>query len=401
MELTVSEAVGGLNSLISNKFVEVQLHWSEYLNGEWTTRESGGSAHALLARVASDFDRNSASIHVSKAYNSEGEESGVYIHVGGDINGAFFLAGRNSSPENSSFSSNAPAGTKPHNPYRANTVNATRFAGNGAFIVEYKQKISTEASGATPKMATPSVLQRGSRFTILPCDNNITLGVDPASLDASNPIAVANAIKNGLPEIAALIKPLFYQDNAHTLFVQPDATEKTLEEWKDWIPPAAAGDKPSLLDRKWFDEMMVEPSFPIGPRVGPDIMPGFEPDDDVIFPSRPKGDWLVNPSTGLMFDGVVIGPQGKPDVEVVSTLDGRGLISEGVAVNVSPGSGIAAGDAVVLTGNTSLGQSGLVAAAGGLNVVGGAGLNTALTQNLQDNRNGFDSGLFNAGRLHR
>ena len=404
VELTVNEAVGGLNSLITNKFVEVQLHWSEYLNGEWTTRESGGTAHSLLGRVASDFDRNSASIHVSKAYNSEGEESGVYIHVGGGINGAFFLAGRNSSPESSSYSSNAPAGTKPHNPYRANIGNATRFGGSGAFIVEYKQKISTEAGSATPKMATPSVLQRGSRFTILPCDNNITLGVDPNSLDADNPIAVANAIKNGLPEIAALIKPIFYQDNAHTLFVQPDATEKTLEEWKDWIPPATGGggDKPSLLDPKWFDEMLVEPAFPIGPRVGPDdIMPGFKPDDDVIFPSRPKGDWLVNPSTGLMFDGVVIGPQGKPDVEIVSTLDGRGVIADGVAVNVSPGSGIAAGEAVVLTGNASLGQSGLVAAAGGLNVVGGAGFNTALAQNLQDNRKGFSSGVFNAGRLNR
>jgi hypothetical protein len=43
----------------------------------------------------------------------------------------------------------------------------------------------------------------------------------------------------------------------------------------------------------------------------------------------------------------------------------------------------------------------LIAAASGLNVVGGAGLNTALAQNLKDNRNGFESGLFNAGRLHR
>src|SRR6185369_10431563 len=98
----------------------------------WTTRESGGTDSVLWARVAADFDRNSAPIHVSKAFTSEGDEAGVFIHIGGDIGQAFFLAGRNSKPEYSSYYSNAPTGSKPPNPYKANIVSATRFNGNGA-----------------------------------------------------------------------------------------------------------------------------------------------------------------------------------------------------------------------------------------------------------------------------
>jgi hypothetical protein len=222
--------------------------------------------------------------------------------------------------------------------------------------------------------------------------------VDPASLDASNPTAVANAIKNGLPEIASLIKPIFYQDNTYTLFVQPDATEKTLEEWHEWIPPAVVGVGPEIVNPKWFEEMEVEPRFPRKPGVGPD---DFFPDDDLILPARPKGDWLVNPSTGLMFDGELIGPLGRPEVQVVSTLEGRGTALEGLAVNVSPGSGIATGDAVVITHGSNLIQSGLLIEAGGLNVVGGAGFNSSLAQNLQDNRNRFATGIANTGRVQR
>ena len=36
------------------------------------------------------------------------------------------------------------------------------------------------------------------------------------------------------------MKPVFYQDNAHTLFVEPNVTERTIEEWQEWVTPHTA-----------------------------------------------------------------------------------------------------------------------------------------------------------------
>src|SRR5262249_26050776 len=155
-------------------------------------------------------------IHVSKAYDAQtGEEREVYIHLGGAINQAFYLAGRNSAPESVSYTANSPQGAKPANPYGANIVGGlTRYSGSGALTVQFRQRITTEP-GKQANVETPSILQQGGGYTLLPCDNNLAaLGVsEEAYRDAANPAAVKAAIESGLPEIASLMKPVFYQDS--------------------------------------------------------------------------------------------------------------------------------------------------------------------------------------------
>lgn len=118
--VTLSAVMTDLRAVVAKKQVDVQLHWSEYLQGEWTTRESGGFSTWEPKTVDNPFDPKSVFVHVSKE-SDQGEERGVYIHLagklGGEINQAFYLAGRNSAPEKKPYGA-ASNGPKPDNPYK-------------------------------------------------------------------------------------------------------------------------------------------------------------------------------------------------------------------------------------------------------------------------------------------
>ena len=215
--LTLKSAVDAMQTMVSEKNVEIQLHWSEYLQGEWSTRESGGSS-AVISRIVrtADFYPADVRIHVSRTFD-DGEESGVYITLTGygrNRNlGSFYLAGRNSVPEIKKNYSGLPK-----NPY-----NATRYGGDDSLTVTFEQRITTEGQQTTVVNDPLSILQDSSSYTLLPCNNDITLGGPaPGSLDADNAEAVAKAIAAGLPDIASLIKPVFYQNATDTLFVEPN-----------------------------------------------------------------------------------------------------------------------------------------------------------------------------------
>ncbi|CAH1073230.1 neuraminidase-like domain-containing protein [Candidatus Nitrotoga sp. 1052] len=376
------------------KQIDVQLHWSEYLNGKWSTRESSGfNAPSPIVKVGVlSFDSKSVFVHVSKAYEN-GEERGVYIHLGGAINQAFHLAGRNSTPEKDSYA------TKPDNPYNsANMGLANRYSGNSEFKVSFQERITTGTVNTTQN-ANLNILQQGGAYTLLPCDNNLmALGVSEEGY--INPAVAKAAIESGIGEIASLMKPVFYQDNAHTFFVEPNVTERTIEEWQEWVMLPPRYEQP-WLDPDWWKKNVVIPKIPNkGPTPDPgEPRGGFRINQRSLIQPIPSRDWLVNSGTGLMFDGSLIGPRGQPGLQIL--LSG-GVGKEGVPINVNPGSGLTSGSTVVLTGGATLEQSGLTQVGGGLNIVGGGGFNSALAQNLNEwNRSDFGTGMPDVGRLER
>jgi hypothetical protein len=387
-EMKLSELTTGLMAVAGKRTVEAYIHWSEYLQGEWSTRESGGfnAPSPILATGLSSFSSKDVFIHVSKEPYEDGEERGVYIHLGGVINQAFYLAGRNSAPEQASYAA------KPGNPYySANKPLANRYSGSGPLKVGFQERITTEP-GKPPPKANTSILRQGGGYTLLPCDNNLTaLGVsEDAYLNAANPAAVKAAIERGVGEIALLMKPVFYQDNAHTLFVEPNVTERTIEEWQEWVtrpPQSEPGwqmELPFVPEILW-KQMITDPG---DPRRIP-IDPG-----SLINPISDR-DWLVNPGTAMEFDGVLIGPAGQPGLEILSA---AGISEAGSRINVNPGSGLASGSTVVLTGAATLEKTGLTQGAGGLNVVGSAGFNSVLEKNFNElNRSGFGAGMSGTG----
>ena len=402
--------------------VEAQLNWSEYLQGEWTTRESGGfdAPSPVIARGLTEFDPKSVFIHVSKEYE-DGEERGVYIHLNqssrsagpptlsvegkfGAVAGnlglildagnqqfvtvarpfrqAFYLAGRNSAPESKTYEN------KPGNPFNsANAEMANRYSGNGPLKVSFRERI-TPKPGATPPPANPSILQQGGGYMLLPCNNITALGVsEDAWRDAADSGAVKAAIESSLGELATLIRPVFYQDNRHTFFVEPDVTERTIEEWQDWVT-STPQPEPGWTKPDWWKDIVVIPEIPWNLQI-PD--PGdpwrFPIDRGSLINSRLERDWLLNPASVVKFGDVLIGPTGQPGIEILTVVDAADGLG---SVRVNPGSDVAGESKVVLRDENAFARSGLTAIGGGLNIVGGAGFNSALEKNFTElNRSGF------------
>ncbi|WP_448544495.1 neuraminidase-like domain-containing protein [Roseiflexus sp.] len=382
-DVTLSEVMTDLKAVVANKQIDVHLHWSEYVNGQWTTRESGGFAPVITRTVPASFKPGDVFIHVSKEPYENGEERGVFVHLSNPIGSAFYLAGRNSAPEEKDYLS------PPTNPFpSANAKAATRYQGSGAFKVNFRERITTEPGKSSPSI-DHDILGQGGAYTLLPADNELLpMGVsEDAYRNAANPEAVKAAIESGLSEIATLMRPVFYQDNRHTFFVEPSVTEKTIEEWEEWVikTPQAEPWQPEF---PWWKENVVLPELPkkkwplpdpVGPRVHPDIR---------IDPVRDR-DWLINPATVLKFDETLIGPVGQPGLEVATDLAQPGL---GTQINVNPGSEVAG--AVTVGAAHTFARSGLQITGGGLNVIGSAGLNPALAQNVKDlNRSGVGAGV--------
>src|SRR5262249_30142710 len=160
------------------KAFDVQLHWSEYVQGQWTTHESSGLPVSLGA--AQPVDPATVLIHVSL----QGDGDGVYVHLGEPASKAFFLAGRNTSPE---F---VPALPPPPTPYEVDKTKtgATRYHGTAPFQVTFAPRTTTRDGRTEADPATASILRKGTAFALLPCDNDISIGP-------------------GLDEIAKLMKP--------------------------------------------------------------------------------------------------------------------------------------------------------------------------------------------------
>lgn len=437
--------------------VEAHLHWSEYVEGEWTTRESGDftAPSAVVATGLTTFAPKSVFVHVTKEPDEDGEERGVYVHLhqayssalgiaGGyqwlsgpalalnaqpmafksagiavgasqlagvagawlgvgtsakPFHCAFYLAGRNSVPEAAAYAN------KPANPFNsANTEIANRYRGSGSLKVSFKERITTEP-GKTPPPANPDILKMGLKpggsYTLLPCNNHLTaLGVsEDAYRGAFNPEAVEAAIESSLGEIATLMKPVFYQDSRHTFFVEPDVDERTIEEWQDWVTRTPVSE-PGWREPDWWKHIVVIPEIPRkspipvpdGPWRSP-IHPG-----SLINPV-PDRDWLLNPGSAIKFGDVLIGPTGQPGIEIRGGPDPAIGLGR---VNASPGSSLASGATIVLSDTASFARSGLREIGGGLNIVGSAGLNSALGKNFSDlNRSGFGEGAPGLGRLER
>jgi hypothetical protein len=71
-------------------------------------------------------------------------------------------------------------------------------------------------------------------------------------------------------------------------------------------------------------------------------------------------------------------------------------------VNAGPGGELASGSTIVLSDATAFARSGLREIGGGLNIVGGAGLNSALEKNITDlNRSGFGARAPGANLMER
>jgi hypothetical protein len=371
-EMTLTALIAGAKAAAGRKRVGVHLHWAEFLRGEWSTSLSDGPSAVIEVEVHGSFTASESFIHVSKEFDpADGSELGVYVHLsGGSIDKAFYLAGRNSAPEEVDCQDPPPYPF--FESFRLSKAN--RYGYLRDFGVIYLREISTN-----PEVGSASALELimtgPTPFIILPCNNRLTApGVlEDAFEGASNLDAVEDAIESGLEELEALTRPVFYQDRSNTFYVEPTVVEDTIESWTSWLQkPVAEEDEESPAS--WLPELDIVPAAPPQGGRGWFGSSAHSPpiDPHSLLPAATTQDWLLNPQTVLAFDRTLIGPTG--DLGLVLDPAGRSA-APGVHVSVSQATGVVAGVGVAISDPINLARSGLAIAADGLKVAGASSVN--------------------------
>ncbi|MCU0543437.1 MAG: neuraminidase-like domain-containing protein [Oscillatoriaceae cyanobacterium Prado104] len=339
--------VAASNQALQRK-VEVQLNWSEYYQGKWTTRESGGFGNPLEVLVDMNFDSHQVLIHIIKE-NKEGEEGAVIINLSGDnfynlvAVGEGFGAVVNETAfrvvSKNGLSEIYPTAFPQAMPYSKNGINATQYKASGSLQVSFVERIETVNGGTpTPTNTTKNILQQGGNFSLLM---------------PSNPSMQWTA------EIAALVSPFFYQDNLHTFFVEPTLTETTIERYQEWIVPKP---KPTKKPNEWSAEIPIEHSV-ARPR-----LPIPDPIDPLAkFAIDSQKDWVTNARTVIQVGEFFIGRSGgldRTNLPAIGNLKGinRAIANSQLDVEIN-----------ATDSNISL------------NIVGSSGLNSALVESVNAN----------------
>lgn len=369
---TLSQLAESLKSINRQKKVEVQLHWSEYIKGVWSTPESIGYFLAdedkMVIPVEMDFNRRSVSIYVVKEI-SKGGDLGVYVVLRKvDFTSHFYLAGRNCKPERDGGDLSSIALTSVVTPYDSNSTGSinhpTKYSGKGPFRVNINEPIQSVYELDTIK----AILNKGN-------DYNILLSKMPLF-----PFSMGDKWAEVASERYFLMDPVFYQDESRetTLFMEPTVTERTIEEWSGWLLSPSQQDQPHQVD----PDQSSPPIYQQIPEnnILPDI-PGDPVDIISIYRLDSSLDWLVNPQTVIRFEDELIGRDGKTDLQVVLAHEaGSTKALETQPVPVAAGD-IGTGNVVIRKTGIPLEAMGLDMQKGGLLLVGGAGLTTDIRNN--------------------
>jgi hypothetical protein len=306
----------GAAAATEQKLAQLQLHWSEYFQGQWRDRASSDSAPKEPIRVGS-FDWSRVFIHVSKEYAGD-VEGAVKLHLTSPsdlgIRHAFRLTSKNSQPKLVDAESPAP----PPYDVDASQAEVTRYDAGGELTVKFIEKIETE-DGKRPVQTwvMPQILGQGTAYSLLLPDN-------PLSLLTSNN-----------DDIGPLVAPFFYEDALHTFFVEPSLTETTSERWEDWILGVPSKPRPPLID------IPIHVFIPDPLVKRPD--PGDPAYDHSIFELGSPSDWATGPGTAITFGDRLIGKEGALEVTAsgpaaLTAIGGAGLTAgllQGVNSQVS------------------------------------------------------------------
>jgi hypothetical protein len=332
--LHFGDLVNDIFSGTSEPQVKIQLHWSEYLQGKWTTPISTDVNKFQPVVVPQGFDANNIPIHVSTEVDVSGSEGAVRIHLDlafPDGGASFRVTSKNCDAD---FSDQywQPATEMVYN---LMNVDATMFTGSGSLNVSFQSDIYLDGTSTTDN---ETILQTVNSYAVLPCSNLVV--PSPLFLDPQEQF---------YQEAGALISPFFFKDTADasttnelTFFVQPSLTEKTVVDWEWWavVPPTSAVNWGNL---QIIDQVEVIVQVPLAGPVR------VNPGDPVYSVCGVKNstDWLTNPATAVSYGGAVIGKNGGLNLGNAVSALGPGAASLSSA-------GLLAGRSITLVGTQGL-----------------------------------------------
>jgi hypothetical protein len=313
----------------TKRLVDVQLNWSEYFEGEWTTSEASGFIEPSSIEVKPKFDRRMVFVHADKRSDGgNGEIVRIFLVMDSSTtrSGArasyFEVVGRNSPPD--LFHGIL---VTPLSPYRIdNPYEGTRLVGNGPLAVRFLKRITTEGGKTTNTFSTDQILRQGGAHSII---------------SSSDPYTV------GSQELLRLARPFFYQDRRHTYFVEPRVGEVRTKHWNGWViePPKWGLD--SIGD--WWDRLPVQVRFPVTAPVHSDFV-----DPAALFGIHPVTDWLSGQPAYIEFGGRPVGASGGAHASTIPSALAAGVLGDSAslavgAVVIGPG-GLNAATLTALTG---------------------------------------------------
>jgi len=207
------------------------------------------------------------------------------------VDRAFRVVSQNSPPE--VRPGEIPATT----PYASNGRRSTCHTGANALKVSYLEKVVHENDEVTEvTLTTADILRKGDFYTLL---------------------FPSNATQYPSAELAPLVSPFFYQDQAHAFFVEPWLREITVEKWEGWVLAPMPVGLQFERDEWWQNLELVAATY------GDD-----EPcaiDASALYKVKPRQDWLTDPGTVLHVGKRLIGRGGGLDRASLGAATSGGL----------------------------------------------------------------------------
>jgi hypothetical protein len=350
-DLGFNELSRGAFAAKPQKQVQIQLHWSEYVQGKWTNRISTDVNKSVPVNVLDDFDPRNVHIHVSKETDSSGNEGAVKIHadfpelgflyslfnqeaqgfLGNPVvyetflglaasyapfaSRSFRVTSKNCDPDLSAQYWEAA----PPQPYDTTGVDATFYTGNSNLSSSFQTKI---LAGGSSTPASEKILNAVNNFELLTCANPVAppfLKVEPLYQEAGG-----------------LVSPFFFKDTTNpgagsqsaflderTFFVQPNLTETTVDEWQFW----ALG--PATPTVNWANSTILN-SINVVAQVPTAGVP-INPPDPVysVYAMQNLTDWATSPTIAISYGGASIGKAGGIQGGSLNTVGGGGIGATG------------------------------------------------------------------------
>jgi hypothetical protein len=326
----VNSAINAVTSGTNKKIIEAHLHWSEYYQGQWTTKQSGNLDTSIQLKVGIGVYSRDIAIYVTKeSKNSIDDTLDGAVHINlyetkSGINRAFRVVNKNSVPEILSSAEALPAWPF-ERPFEIN-----RIAGYEApMTVKFEHYVKT-LNGQPQSNSDPQTIlgKTVGDFNLVPCSEPVTMGG---------------------PELGQLVTPFFYQDSWHTFYVEPVLTETiTIDEWDEWV----SGPATSEPSRPKFGDIKVDPIYPWPkkfsiPRHGD---PGWLDPDDSRIKITPKAreDWATRPGTYVKFDERVIGKESGMNLIMLNDTGKAKVIKDSNQLNTVISSNSAVANNIVL-----------------------------------------------------
>ncbi len=323
VELPANDVLALVNSGAENKIVEVHLHWSEYYQGTWTTRQSGDLTRPITKQLPLTTNTRDIVIHVTKEPDTKIDntldpafrlDGAVRVHLS-KFEKAFRVVSKNSPPE--IVDADKPLDW-PFNMTRE--VNHLKGDANSPLTVKYLHYLETKNGVELKNDSAPQTIlgKAVGEYTLVPCSNPATMGGE---------------------ELGKLVTPFFFQDNWHTFYVEPALTETiTIDQWDEWV----AG--PPVVYQPWrptLEKVIIEPFVP-WPKELPVPLPS-DPDwidlrdPRIRFGPKIRKDWCTAPSTFVKFDARLVGSHGGLDLVVrpANFAENDGLLARPISIKDS------------------------------------------------------------------